>query len=591
MKAKLTCGLVLAAVVLWTLPAQAGAAGSPKYKLTLVARTCAAYTDVMANRARNNLQQSLRDLGRNTVYSAGQPISPAIEAANDPGCTPLTNWTFTLGDGVDGLTQYLSTVTHPNQSIATQASVPELDPQGNPTGGNLAGAVTVTLTQRQADLAQRRALWVQGGTVADPLNDGVFGAGTYAFAALRCGIDDLNGDNVEWVGYPSGVTHLFCYYYAVTPSPGYGTIKVVKALAPGTPATATFPFHGNVSYNPGGVFDLTPPSPNATATFSVVRAAVTGPVPPWEFTEDVPPGWNLSSLNCASQQGSSTFAVAGATVHVTLGDGDTATCIYTDALLSNSITVAKETTNRAGGPFAFTVKNSSGTTVGAFSATTTSPGDIVTAGSTPNGLPPGQYTITETLPPSTPTSSWQPSGVSCDGVRQNSTGLSVVVTLGAQPLLCTFTNADTTGSLALEKTTLGGVGTATFVVTPQTAEGNVGGEREQPLGEPALPTLTATTTQPGVPVLATGADLSHLPLGTYEIEELPPPDGPEGTWQTTSAECSGAGIRSSGAVVTVSLTVSSPSATCSFVNQFDPSSGPTPVGPVPGPPNTGRAWN
>ncbi len=543
------------------LPTPAGAAGTPpRYKLTLVARQCPVYTDVMANRARNNLQQSLQDLGANSVYAAGQQISPQIESANDAGCTPLVNWTFTLGDGIGGLTSYLSTVTHPNQSVATQASVPQLDPQGTPTGQNIAGATTITLTQQQAALAQRRGLWVQGGTLADPLNNGTFGTGTYAFAALRCGIDNLNGDNVEWVGYPSGVTHLFCYYYAVTPAPGFGTIRVIKALASGTPATATFPFHGNVSYNPGGVFDLTPPTPTSTDTFSVVRAAVTGSVPAWNFTEDVPPGWSPPIVNCASQTSTSTFVITAATVQVTLGSGDTATCTYTDSLLSNSITVAKRTTNGVGGPFGFTVRNSSSVVVGTFSATTTRPDEIVTAGSTSSGLPQGQYTITETLPPSTPTSSWQAVDVSCDGVTQNSAGTSVVVTLGTQPLLCTFTNADPTGSLTLEKTTLGGVGTTTFLVEPQTADGDVGAEREQPVGEGNLAAVTATTTQPGVPVTATGADLSHLPLGNYSILELPPPDSPEGTWQTTHFQCSGAGLRG-GVTVSVSLTVASPNAT------------------------------
>ena len=86
--------LVLAgASVLAAAPAaQAGlprAADTPVYSITLAARVCDEYTDVMANRARNNIQESLRDLGKDTVYSAGQPVSPVIEEPNQPACRPL----------------------------------------------------------------------------------------------------------------------------------------------------------------------------------------------------------------------------------------------------------------------------------------------------------------------------------------------------------------------------------------------------------------------------------------------------------------------------------------------------------------------
>jgi hypothetical protein len=67
--------------------------------VTLVARQCPAYTDITANRARNDIQESLRNLGADTPYRAGQPIDPAIESANQPNCSPLPDWTFTLGTG------------------------------------------------------------------------------------------------------------------------------------------------------------------------------------------------------------------------------------------------------------------------------------------------------------------------------------------------------------------------------------------------------------------------------------------------------------------------------------------------------------
>ncbi len=67
--------------------------------VTIAARECSSYADIMANRARNDIQESLRDLGKNTVYGAGQPIDPGVEATNDPNCTPLPGWRFTLGTG------------------------------------------------------------------------------------------------------------------------------------------------------------------------------------------------------------------------------------------------------------------------------------------------------------------------------------------------------------------------------------------------------------------------------------------------------------------------------------------------------------
>ncbi len=101
--------------------------------------------------------------------------------------------------------------------------------------------MTVTLTDAQAKRAQQNnGLWTQGGTKADPLLNGVFGT-DYGFGALRCAVDNLNGDNVEWIGFPSQSTHVFCYYYAVTPPPSAGTIVVRKQLETGTNGPGAVP--------------------------------------------------------------------------------------------------------------------------------------------------------------------------------------------------------------------------------------------------------------------------------------------------------------------------------------------------------------
>ena len=106
--------LLLASVAVGATAAPAAAAPAPSYQVTFVSRVCPTYGDIMANRARNNIQESLRDLGKDTVYTSGQPISPAIEAPNQPNCDPLFDWQFALGTGYTAktpATDYLSTIT------------------------------------------------------------------------------------------------------------------------------------------------------------------------------------------------------------------------------------------------------------------------------------------------------------------------------------------------------------------------------------------------------------------------------------------------------------------------------------------------
>ena len=108
---------------------------APKgYTVTLAARTCPAYTDIIANRNRNNIQESLEDLGPDTNYSGGEVVVPAKEAAApQDNCSPLTGWDFQWGTGITGkspATANLSTVTGQNAIASTTASVPELDAAG-----------------------------------------------------------------------------------------------------------------------------------------------------------------------------------------------------------------------------------------------------------------------------------------------------------------------------------------------------------------------------------------------------------------------------------------------------------------------------
>ena len=136
----------LLAVVAFGAPAAAASAQQPPGPdgigtdrfVTIVARQCPTYTDITANRARNNLQESLRNLGANTPYKDGEVVDLATEEAVQPKCTPITGWQFTLGtsiapDRVSGDWGSLSVVagTYPTD-VTTLASVPERDDAGRP---------------------------------------------------------------------------------------------------------------------------------------------------------------------------------------------------------------------------------------------------------------------------------------------------------------------------------------------------------------------------------------------------------------------------------------------------------------------------
>ena len=205
--------------------------------VTIAARECPSYAVIRGNRARNNIMESLEDLGPDTNYVAGEALTVKKEdAPPQSACTPITGWKFTLGTGyksraVTGPWGSLSKVTGAfDTSIVTRPSVPELNNVGVDTGRTIAGAVTIPLTTEQADLAANgNSLWIQGGLPDDPVLNGPF-PGQFGFGALRCAIDNLNGDNVEWISYPTGASHVFCYAYYVRPPPTSGTIIVRKAV-------------------------------------------------------------------------------------------------------------------------------------------------------------------------------------------------------------------------------------------------------------------------------------------------------------------------------------------------------------------------
>jgi hypothetical protein len=320
--------------------------------VTFVGVVCDDYSDVQANRARNNIQESLRDLGPDSTYPSGAAVTPGPENAgmNSEHCSPLPGLQFTIGSGMVSKTTasyYLSYVSGATATVTTVASVPELDNQGRTVGNStIPGAVTVTL-DRETSIAQRGSLWAQGGTPSDPRPVDTTGAyDELSFAALRCAYDAVNGDNVEKVAFNSGSRHVYCYYYAIGHQVEAGTIVVQKVLAPDTIGQGVFRFDGDVSYADGngdGVndFSLTATKPGQIVSQSFVRAVGT----PWHFQETLPStaDWvTPQSPVCVTTGGGQAEVVNdGADTHrtdglhpteVTLTEaGQTVTCTYTNA--------------------------------------------------------------------------------------------------------------------------------------------------------------------------------------------------------------------------------------------------------------------
>jgi hypothetical protein len=561
-------------------PAPVGAQSTPQRLVTFVARQCSAYGDIAANRARNDIQESLEDLGVDSAYAGGTPVAPAVEAEQNPKCTPLPGWSFQLGTGIASRADVgpwgaLSRVTGPfdTPSIVTQDSVPLLDRNGDQTGASIAGAVTVALTSRQAQLAATgSSLWAQAGLPGDPVLDSRH-PGAFGFGALRCSLDALNGDNVEFLTFPTGARHVFCYAYYVTPPPTSGTIVVQKRLdAPPGAAAQTFTYRGDISYSADRTFALTV-RPGETVSQTFFRAG--GQT--WSFAEDPLPGYERTGLSCASATGAgaTTVDVAGGAASVTLAAGDTVTCTYANGLVPPvrpvppigvappaQLTIAKRTLG-ALGTFGVDVRGSEDHDL----SIATKEEGVATAAETLT-VPPGGYTVAEEEPEATAAGRWSLTAVECNGFSQPvDEPVALLLDAGGERG-CVFTNTFTpSGSIVVRKRTDGGVGRAGFVIRPVERGAAVGYEQ------------TATTTRPGVPVQATGDDTSAVPLGAYDIVETGPTT-PGGAWTLESVICDGRPVGAAQGRARVTLTGERPDVDCTFINRFRP--GAEPENPQPG---------
>jgi hypothetical protein len=536
----------LAAVVFPALALVSGLAQAQTgYKVTLVARQCAQYTDIMANRARNNIQESLADLGANSVYADGQPISPAVEDANN-NCLPMTvPWTFTLGRNIGGTNAgtwgRLSFVGGVFRSVtSTLAGVPELNAQGVPTGATILSAVTIELTPAELQQTNSR-LWIQGGVPGQPLN-GL--QATYGFGALRCAIDNLNGDNVEWNGYPAGSNHIFCYAYYVRPPPTSGTITIVKNNNGNV--QQDFVFRGNLSYtpdpsNPGNpAFNFFTLAPGAGGTSSATFYRAAGET--WNVREEVPPGWSLTSANCVANGASVTTTNGPGDFSIALASADVVTCTFANAVnppvAGLVVLKASGDGNTQNGLNAVDTFGIAVTGPGvnlAGNATTVTEGVPVLGLLAPALVSGTVYTISESWPVNNPLGTWGPSPitpaacVTCVAgvctpipVTPVTAGNTAAFTLQmpATPTVCGFSNRLTySAQLQIGKLATNAPGDFLFDVA----------RLDDPSLEFPVPVNAATA---GVPAYAPVA--SGLPWGPYRIVET---SGNPGNWTLQRIQC------------------------------------------------------
>ena len=250
----LLAALAACAAMLVGVSSAAAAPRGSGYYVTFVARSCPEYTDIFANKARNNILESLKDLGPDAqqYYVDGGLINPDYEEIPpQDACSPVPNWQFTIGTGyqsraVTGPWGSLSIVTGPYDTpIVTQDSTPLLNQNAQQIDNEtLAGATTIELTDAQRQQAsQPDQLWAQGGTPTDPVLATQYPGPEFGFGALRCATDDLNGDNVEYIYFPTGVTHVFCYGLYVKPSPTAGLITIKKEVSGAPQGEILVPVH------------------------------------------------------------------------------------------------------------------------------------------------------------------------------------------------------------------------------------------------------------------------------------------------------------------------------------------------------------
>ena len=512
----LTILLMLLGLLVPAVPARAddpepfARSAATTYQVTMVARACAGYADVMANQVRDDAAESPGHPGHDSPYKPGQAVDPDVEDRS--ACEPLPGVSFTLGGGREKKGP-LSSVAGAGKAVTTADETPRLDALGRPAGGPLRGAVTVTLTEDQVNLAGKRQLWVQGGTPQAPVPTG------HSFAVLRCGIDGRTGGNTQWIGYPTGARHVFCYAYYVRGATATGTLTVKLRTSRAVGYPQRVPFTSTLSQS--GTFTLTADSSET----SFVRLSGEA----HRIQPQLPAGWQLADVSCAASKTSVDHTSGLA--QVTLVAGENVVCSYVLA----PPTAPSGLTVRAyaeGGSGAFGVTVTSGGAGGsapvslALTAAPRGDGSAATAtGADLSGLAPGQYSVTVTFP-TADASQWSLAGAACNGSPVSPRDRTVDVTVGAGAVTdCVLKLVRKQGSIALKVVTQGAVASAGFSLAPAaTSEAGWWG--------------AATTSRQSAPTPATGDVPASLPFGSYVLTPVPPLATVDSAWKLTSLGCS-----------------------------------------------------
>ncbi|WP_432835074.1 prealbumin-like fold domain-containing protein [Dactylosporangium sp. CA-092794] len=497
----------------------ASVSASLRYQVTFVARACNDYQSVMGNRVRDDHAESAAPTGRDNVYKDGDPVDPDVEAAGSAGCAPLNGWQFSLGGGHEKKGA-LSTVTAPAAGAGpTAAGAQLLDATGQKTGKTIDGAVTVPLTDDQAKAAARHQLWAQGGTPGDPLLAAAQAG--YGFGALRCGVDDHTGGNVQWIGFPSGVRHVFCFAYYVKSAPATGTLIVRARTTRAAGYPQAFAFDASPSYASDKRITV-----DAATDATFVRSSGGKPS---TVVSRTPAGWTLADLGCTkSGAGRSlvTTDVPTGQATVTLAAGEVVTCTftYTPPVSPPGLTL-RLYGDSPGGTFGLSVADPAGGAPRLLTATPTGDGSATpAAGADLSALLPGAYAVTLTAP-AEDAAAWSLSGAACGETELKPDAFTVTVQVTPdQPVDCTLRVSRKAGALELHGITVGGTGATSFAVTP----------RDQAV---AGWSGVATTAGPGAAAVAQGDVPQSLRFGGYLVTPIPPLATADGTWRLTSFAC------------------------------------------------------
>jgi len=509
------------------------------YKITMAARSCPSYTDIMANKARNNIMESLNDLGVNSLYAqspytgAVRPEVETLSATGQDACTPLSGWTFATGTGISGKDNgtfgSLSKVANSSTLLTTKTQTPQLDALGNASGSNIEGAVTYNLTAGQITEAAQRRFWIQGGVPGNPLNGQ---AAQYAFGTLRCANDNANADNVEWAGYTGTARHVFCYAYYVSAPPVQGKIIVRKTMPSGSPS-ATFSFGGDLSFTDNGSFNL---AAGASQTFT--RAA--GET--WTIFENAPTApFAYDSLNCSSAGGSTyTYTAASRKVEVALAANDTVTCTFTNKFVSQGQLEVYKVTKGGTGSFLFNIDGHDVSRVEVNQPDTEVP--VYTA----NGLTAGNdVVLKETNKSTEPGGSWGAAQTDCWAVDSSGNEITAPVVSGlpdsvggstvtlnpthGSQNVCTITNTFIPNAKVRVRSQILGGRSATSVESTYALN-------DELVNVDQVNTLrnTAWGTGGEDAALTTG-----LNFGSYTLQGIAPEDTADKAWTLDSVVCTG----------------------------------------------------